>query len=247
MHRVIMKRLFLAAALLISVFGSAQYGFYGLYTPKSSSWGFAVNGLTPQLPHKFFRDLPVKFQLGIGYQLINGGQKKIRAVELTPGASPVDVSFSNLQHTIYGAVRISFPVADGRFIPFAEIQPGMRMYNSNVRIDSLAAGGVNTYMPNKSSSFNLGMSGGLMAQLNETFALEAGVTWDNTADPGNLINLNSVNVSDGVSYGLRRAPLNSLTFRLGVRISFIKKGCCPVPGCRIPRHHTSCGNEHIQN
>lgn len=249
-----MKKLILLSALFISTAASAQFsfGYYGLHnmhTGFRQGWGFGMNGLSSPLScTPVLEKMPVKFQLGLGFAVLGAGQKTFKDVTLTDGATPVDVSFGNLQTTIHGLFRVSVPSPGGKFTPYAEMQPGVRMNSSTVdTYDASTSATTNLYTAASATGFNIGIGGGLMVQLNKTFALDAGVLWDKASNPGNMIVTGSANVNDGIYYSMKRAPSSVLTFRFGVRVNLSKKGCCPVEGCRIPSHHTSCGNTHVQH
>jgi hypothetical protein len=247
-----MKKLILLSALFISTIASAQFsfGYYGLHDMNRNireGWGFGFNGISSPLAKGPFGKLPVKFQMGLGFTVLSVGNKSFKGVELTDGAAPVDVSFSNLHCTLHGLIRLSAPSASGRYVAYAEVQPGMRMSSSSVDIYNPAtSSGEGSYTANQFAGFNLGAGGGLMVQLNQWVALDAGMIWDKANNPGKMIVMSSANVSDGISYNMKQAPATVLTFRFGLRINISQKGCCAFEGCRIPSHHKSCGDTHVQ-
>lgn len=243
-----MKKLFLVSAILLSLAASAQssVGYYGLHNAKTGfrqGWGGGMDGLSSPL----FKSFPIKLQLGAGYSLLGDGQKQFRDVSLIDGASPVDVTFSNMQHTIQGIFRVSVPSPNERLAPYAEFTPGVRINTSSVSVyDDSDHTNCNTYNPGGSVGLNLGAGAGLLVNLNKIFTLDVGMTWSKTQNPGNRIVMNSVNVNDGIYYGMKQAPSTVTSFRIGIRFNISNDGCCSVEGCSIPQHHKSCGGEHIR-
>ncbi len=243
-----MKSLLLASAILLSVAISAQssFGYYSLHNAKTGlrqGWGGGMDGLSSPLCKSF----PIKLQIGAGYSILGDGQKQFRDVSFDDLASPVDVTFSNMQHTIHGIVRVSIPTPSEKFAPYAEASPGLRINTSSVSIyDDADHNNCTSYFADKSNGFNLGAGAGLLVNLNKTFTLDVGMTWSKAQNPGNRIMMNSVNVDDGIYYGMKQAPSTVTCFRIGIRINLSNDGCCPVQGCRIPQHHKSCEGEHLR-
>lgn len=243
-----MKKLVLASAILLSIAASAQssYGYYGLHNAKTGfrhGWGGGMDGLSSPL----FKSLPVKLQLGAGYSILGDGQKQFKDVTFDAAQSPVEVTFSNMQHTIHGIFRVSVPGPYGNIAPYAEFTPGVRINTSSVSVyDESDHTNCNTYTADRSVGFNLGGGAGLLVNLNKTFTLDVGMTWGKMQNPGNRIVMNSAKVDDGIYYSMKQAPSTVTSFRIGARINISSDGCCPVEGCRIPRHHKSCGDKHIQ-
>lgn len=205
-------------------------------------WGFGMNGLSGPL----LESSPVKLQYGFGYGMLWAGQKNFRDVVLADGESPRDVSFVNMRCNIHGIFRVSVPSPNGKFTPYAEISPGIGLNNSTIDIyDETNADNSSSYSASKSTGFNLGAGAGMLIRLNNTFSVDAGMTWDKNNRPGNMIVMSSANVTDGITYGMKAAPSTVICFRIGVRINLSNDGCCPVQGCTIPRHHKSCGAKHL--
>lgn len=242
-----MKNFLLSFALLLSVSAFSQFsiGYYGLHNMNNNfreGWGFGMNGLSsPKLKLS-----PVKIQYGAGYSILWAGQKTFDDVVFADGQSPLDISFVNMRTNIHGIFRVSVPSSSGKFVPYAELSPGIAYNNSSVDIhDKLNEDNCNSYSAANSTGFNLGASAGILFQLNKMLAVDAGMAWNSDQKPVNMIAMNSVNVSDGISYGMKAAPSTVVCFRIGIRVSIDNSGCCSVENCTIRSHHKTCGATHL--
>lgn len=241
-----MRQILLASALFFSIAATAQssYGYYALHNMNSglrNGWGFGMNGLSAPK----WESSPVKLQFGAGYNVLWAGARNFKDVVLADGQSPSDVAFTNMQYGFHGIFRVSVPSPNGKFTPYAEISPGVGLSTSTVDIYNEDEE-CNIYTPNKTAGFNLGLGAGMLIKLNDMVAVDAGMTWDKNYNRGNMIMMNTVDVSDGISYGMKAAPSNVVCFRIGVRV-FISgdDDCCSFSGCTIKSHHKSCGHTEL--
>ncbi len=240
-----MKKFLLASALLITLGASAQfsYGYYGLHNMKNDlrhGWGFGMDGISSSLTKEF----PVKVQAGLGYNVLYAGQKNFEGIILEDGQAPSDISLINTMFSIHGILRVSAPSPDARFVPYAEFSPGIGFNRSTVDIHNEDEECSMT-SPNNKVGFNLGTTAGLLIKLNDFAAVDAGLTWDNNFNRGSTIMMNTVNVSDGLSYGMKAAPTSVVCFRIGIRFYLNNTDCCSYEGCTVKRHHTNCGHTEL--
>lgn len=242
-----MKKIFVVSAILLTVAASAQFsfGYYGLHNAQTGfrqGWGGGMDGLSSPL----FKTMPIQLQIGAGYSILGDGQKQFRDVTFDDMDAPVDVTFTNMQNTLHGIFRASIPGVNGKFAPYAEFTPGLRINTSSVSVyDEVNHTDCSSYTADNSVGFNLGAGAGLQVNLNKAFTLDAGVTWSKAQNPGNKIMMNSVNVNDGIYYSMKQAPSTVTCFRIGIRINFSNSDCCAVAGCEIPSHHKTCGAKHL--
>lgn len=240
-----MKNLLLASALFISIGAAAQFscGYYGLHNMKSDmreGWGFGMDGISSS----FTKEFPIKLQAGLGYNVLWAGQKHFQDIVLEDVQAPSDISLNNSMFSINGIFRVSVPSPDGRLVPYAEFSPGIGFNRSTVDIHNEDQE-CNLITANNKVGFNLGTSAGLLIKLNDIVAVDAGLTWDSNFNRGSMIMMNTVNVSDGLSYGMKAAPSTVVCFRIGVRFYLNKTDCCSYAGCTDREHHTACGHKEL--
>ncbi len=208
------------AQMYMGVYGMRTNSINTLASPNVGG-GFGMNflskGDTLGYKNTWF---PKVIQFGGNYYYSGLGQKTFYDVPLlAPQMGQSKVILSNAMFTINAMTRFSFP-NHSVFTPYVDLFGGYRGMYSNLTVIPYLQ--YNTQTQSKQSlasvrGLNYGIGGGILTSLGKRVKLDIGVSYSESIQSGNMVDLNSAYAdANGINLNLKNAPKGIMMVNVGL-------------------------------